>query len=115
MPTKFLIPEEDLQPGETLKFEYNQMGVSREGFLARLQDGWVAFENRCRHIPISLDLDNNQFFTPDQDYFFCQSHGALYETTTGKCVQGPCAGAQLFKIPLTFKQGMVGIETDEPI
>ncbi len=100
MARKNLVKTKDLQPGETMKFDYRQNGVPREGFLVRLKDRWVAYENRCRHISISLDFDNGQFFTDDGKFLFCQTHGAIYEPDTGLCVQGPCAGAKLFSIPI---------------
>jgi len=113
MPFRFHIDKKDLQFWETIVFDYNEVGIPRQGFLARLEDGWVAYENRCRHLPISLDMDDNQFFTRDKAYFFCQSHGALYEPQTGKCVQGPCAGAALKPIPLIIQEHQIGIETED--
>lgn len=95
-----LAKPDDLKPGETTKFQYTQNGVPREGFLVRLADRWVAYENRCRHIAISLDFDNGKFFTDDGKYLFCQTHGAVYEPDTGLCVYGPCKGASLFQVPI---------------
>ena len=113
MAFRVLIDKKDLQIGETMVFDYTEVGIPRQGFLARLEDGWVAYENRCRHLPISLDMDDSQFFTRDNAYFFCQSHGALYEPQTGKCVQGPCAGAALKPIPLIIQEHQIGIETED--
>ena len=107
-----LASPEDLKPGQTLKFKYTQNGVPREGFLARLNDKWVAYENRCRHIAISLDFDNNQFFTQDGKYLFCQTHGAVYEPDTGLCVQGPCTGASLFALPIEVDESGVWLDME---
>ena len=103
---------DQLSTGQTLKFNYRQNGVPREGFLVRLKDTWVAYENRCRHIAISLDFDNGEFFTQDGKYLFCQTHGAVYEPDTGLCVHGPCKGANLFSIPLEIGESGFWIDVE---
>lgn len=90
----------ELRRRGTLKFAYRDEGVRREGFLAWFHEQVVAYENVCRHVPISLDYDNGQFFMPDQQHFVCQTHGAMYEPLTGKCVAGPCTGASLKRLPI---------------
>ncbi len=50
MAFRVLIDKKDLQIGETMVFDYTEVGIPRQGFLARLEDGWVAYENRCRHL-----------------------------------------------------------------
>lgn len=112
MAKTLLASADTLQTGQTLKFKYTQNGVPREGFLARLKDKWVAYENRCRHIAISLDFDNNQFFTQDGKYLFCQTHGAVYEPDTGLCVQGPCTGASLFALPIEVDDSGVWLDME---
>ena len=42
-----------------------------------------------------LDLDDMDFFTRDKRRIQCKAHGALYEPTTGVCVEGPCKGRSL--------------------
>ncbi|MDG1892633.1 MAG: Rieske 2Fe-2S domain-containing protein [Verrucomicrobiota bacterium] len=102
----------ELDTGQTKKFRYTQDGVPREGFLARLENCWVAYENRCRHIAISLDLDDGVFFTDDGKYFFCQTHGAVYEPETGLCVHGPCKDASLFSLPVKNDDESVWLEIE---
>ena len=60
MAFRVLIDKKDLQIGETMVFDYTEVGIPRQGFLARLEDGWVAYENRCRHLPISLDMEDRK-------------------------------------------------------
>lgn len=112
MPRQQLAKLADISTGQTLKFDYKQNGVPREGFLVRLKNSWVAYENRCRHIAISLDFDNGEFFTEDGKYLFCQTHGAIYEPDTGLCVHGPCTGAKLFSIPLEVDESGVWINME---
>jgi nitrite reductase/ring-hydroxylating ferredoxin subunit len=99
--------EADLPEGSTVKFSFPRGGRTVEGFAARFQGRVVAYENVCRHIPISIDYDDNQFFTPDGRHFICQTHGAVYDPLTGKCVRGPCPGERLFPLPVLVDGGAV--------
>ena len=91
----------DVAEGETVKFSFPlRDGKLIEGFLARFHGTLVAYENRCRHLPLSLDFHDGHFFSPDGQHFICQNHNAIYEPLTGLCVRGPCEGQSLkaFKI-----------------
>ena len=102
-----------LNDGESRKFEFKRDGVHFEGFVLRLNGDLFAYENRCKHHPLPLDYGDGRFFTPDGDYLVCSSHGALYEPATGKCVQGPCAGASLTPMPVSTVDGEIEIEVAE--
>jgi nitrite reductase/ring-hydroxylating ferredoxin subunit len=92
---------DELKEKRTLKFSYRQEGIPREGFIAWTGGKVVAYENVCRHIPISLDYGDGRFFNAEQSHFVCRTHGATYEPLTGLCIAGPCAGAALK--PLTVE------------
>jgi nitrite reductase/ring-hydroxylating ferredoxin subunit len=93
----------ELTEGKTVKFQFTCKGRPTEGFVARFQGKLVAYENRCRHLPLSLDYDDGRFFSRDGKTFVCQTHNALYEPLTGLCVRGPCEGESLkpLKIEIT--------------
>lgn len=110
-----LTGECDLAEGRTLRFRYKVDGIEREGFLARYQGQWVAYENRCRHQPVPLDYGDGRFFSQDGSQFLCQSHGATYEPLTGECVHGPCAGAKLVSLPVAVRDGAVWLEIQDTI
>lgn len=61
---------------------------------------YYAYKNLCQHLPITLDLKDNNFFSHDKKYLQCQMHGAMYEIETGKCIAGPCLGGQLIVLAL---------------
>ncbi len=61
----------------------------------RKKGTYFPYLNRCRHLPVTLDLEDNQFFNHDQSALQCHMHGAVYEIETGLCVGGPCVGASL--------------------
>ena len=102
-----LISLSDLQEKKSFKFTYRQEGIQREGFVAIFQGQVVAYENVCRHVPITLDYGDGRFFNSDQTHFVCQTHGATYEPLTGKCIAGPCVGAFLKTLGVEIFQGDV--------
>lgn len=98
----------DVAEGKTVKFSFPRGdGKLIEGFLARFQGTLVAYENRCRHLPVSLDFHDGRFFSPDGQYFICQNHNATYEPLTGLCVRGPCEGQSLKALKIEVAQGDV--------
>lgn len=82
----------------TKKFHWTEKGKTQEGFVVRKGDEFHAYANLCRHLPISLDLNDNRFLSHDKQYLQCHMHGALYEIATGLCIGGPCVGASLLKL-----------------
>lgn len=87
----------------TKKFSLRCRGSTVEGLLVNYEGKFFAYVNRCRHIAISMDWVDNQFFTEDQRYLICANHGATYEPTTGACVWGPCLGEMLETVPLEIQ------------
>ncbi len=54
-----------------------------------------AYENVCPHMGTRLNEVNEGIVAKDGQYLMCSSHGAIFETRTGKCIGGPCSGASL--------------------
>ena len=98
-----LIALEVLRERQTFRFTFEEEGIQREGFLAWQEGNVVAYENLCRHLPLSLDYGDGRFFTPDGRHFICQTHGALYEPGSGLCVAGPCEGASLKRLAVEVR------------
>jgi YD repeat-containing protein len=101
----------DLAEGQTVKFTYTSNGKPTEGFLARYQNQLVAYENKCRHLPVSLDFHDGRFFTQDGEYIICFNHNAIYEPLTGLCVRGPCEGESLKRLKIEEIDGDVWLKT----
>ena len=97
----------ELKPGATKKFLLNCDGNTVEALLVNYEGQLYAYLNRCRHIALSLDWVDNEFFTEDKRHLICANHGATYEPTTGECVWGPCYGAFLQRVPLEIADGKV--------
>lgn len=103
-------PENELAEGECLRFEFEADETSREGFAFRWDGAWKAYENRCRHIPLTLDYGDGRFFAEDGRTLLCSNHGARYEPETGVCIAGPCTGLSLRSLRIEVRQGEVWIE-----
>jgi nitrite reductase/ring-hydroxylating ferredoxin subunit len=93
----------ELRPGETRKFLLECDGQEIEGFLLNYAGEHHAYVNRCRHVPMSLDWVENQFFTDDGRFVQCATHGAYYRPETGECVAGPPCGKTLVRVPLRIE------------
>jgi nitrite reductase/ring-hydroxylating ferredoxin subunit len=93
----------ELADGESKKFTLRCGGISVEAFLISYEGSLHAYLNRCRHIALSLDWLDNQFFSEDKRFLICANHGATYEPKTGECIWGPCAGASLQGVPLEIE------------
>ena len=90
----------EIAPGRTKKFLLDCAVGEIEGFVLNFAGEHHAWVNRCRHVPMSLDWVENQFFTADGDYIQCATHGGLYRPETGECIAGPPCGKSLHRIPL---------------
>jgi len=77
------------------------------GFLVRRGKSVEAYVNHCPHQGHPLNLRPDAFLTPDRSLILCSSHGALFELATGLCVDGPCAGQSLKRIPILIEAGLV--------
>jgi len=77
------------------------------GFLVRKGNAVHAYLNRCPHARHPLNIRPDEFLTPDRSLIVCCSHGALFELDTGYCVDGPCAGDSLTRIPVELLSGYV--------
>jgi nitrite reductase/ring-hydroxylating ferredoxin subunit len=98
--TRAIARVDELRPGETKKFLLECDGQEIEGFLLNYAGEHHAYVNRCRHVPMSLDWVENQFFTEDGNHILCATHGACYAPDTGECIGGPPLGKVLIRVPL---------------
>jgi nitrite reductase/ring-hydroxylating ferredoxin subunit len=100
-------PLDQLPPGRTAKFAWEEAGGRRSGLAVNYRGQVRAYVNQCAHIPLSLDVFENDFFDEACRYLVCAMHGALYEPDTGVCVSGPPLGAALDPIRVAVEEGQV--------
>ena len=97
----------DLAPGSVKKFWLICRNYRIDGFLVNDGGNFHAYVNRCRHMPTPLDFVRDDFLSDDGRFLRCYTHGALYEFATGRCVDGPCKGESLYRLPLRVERQQV--------
>lgn len=98
---------EELPPGSVKKFWLICRKYRVDAFLINYQGTFHAYVNHCRHMTTPLDFVRYQFFTEDGRNLVCLTHGAIYEPDSGQCVEGPCKGLSLYRLPVQIDQGEV--------
>jgi nitrite reductase/ring-hydroxylating ferredoxin subunit len=104
----------ELSAGQSRKFHLLVEGQDEECFVVNFRGRFFAYVNRCRHVPISLDWVDNQFFTADGNFLQCATHGAKYLPDTGECVAGPPCGKFLHQLPVLVSDGVVYVRANDP-
>lgn len=79
----------------------------------RDRSGVHVFLNRCPHLGVPLQWQDDRFLDEDGVFIRCASHGALFERDTGLCLQGPCRGDSLWQLECTIEDGAVFIDESE--
>ena len=97
----------EIAPGRTKKFLLDCPAGELEGFVLNFAGEHHAWVNRCRHVPMSLDWVENQFFTEDGQFLQCATHGAYYLPDTGECIAGPPCGKSLVRVPITIEGDVI--------
>lgn len=90
--------------GLALRFERS---LSESGFVIRVDGQFKAYVNRCPHRGTELDWAPGEVFDADRAFLVCATHGALFAPDTGRCVSGPCRGAQLESIAVIEENGIL--------
>lgn len=86
----------DLQNGgKGIRFALPALGETVTGFVVRFNGEPYAYVNQCAHVSVELDWNLGDFFTAQQDFLICATHGAHYRPDNGFCVMGPCKGKSL--------------------
>jgi nitrite reductase/ring-hydroxylating ferredoxin subunit len=106
-----------LAPGASRTFHFQRDGIAEEGFVLRLDSGWVAYLNRCPHWHVDLDLGDGRFYDCELERIYCKNHGALFLAHTGECDSGPCFGDVLerFAVTVDGADAIVSVPNAEPL
>ncbi len=68
-------------------------------------DAVYAYENRCPHFGIPLDVGRG--IKTFRNHILCVNHYAAFRFADGFCVEGPCLRASLSSIALTVAAGRI--------
>jgi nitrite reductase/ring-hydroxylating ferredoxin subunit len=80
--------------------------------LRRGDEAW-AYRNVCPHFSIPLNYEPDTFWTYDAGHLMCAHHSAMFRFEDGVCVDGPCLGAALTRVPVRVEARMVIESGDE--
>jgi nitrite reductase/ring-hydroxylating ferredoxin subunit len=75
-------------------------GRTVRAFFVNHEGGHHASVNRCPHAGTTQDAWPNEFFTEDGRHLICATHGAVFAPDTGVCLDGPCPGTRLERLPV---------------
>jgi nitrite reductase/ring-hydroxylating ferredoxin subunit len=96
-----------LDSGRGVRFEVEYFGHPAPAFVVR-QDGELhGYLNRCSHVAMELDWQEGVFFDSSGRDLLCSTHGAVYETRSGRCLGGPCNRTPLVKLRFEEREGGV--------
>lgn len=113
-PARLIQPGEPICPAQALaergrgmRFEITCAGVVVPAFAIRYRGLVYAYINRCAHQAVSLDWNEGIFFSADQEFLLCSTHGARYHPATGACAGGRCYGQGLVPVSVKLDHGHV--------
>jgi nitrite reductase/ring-hydroxylating ferredoxin subunit len=105
---KVVIPSADLVNGaKGLRFPLPNLGQYVTGFAIRFNDKAYAYINQWAPVAVDVDWNDGDFFTAQQDFIICSTHGAHYRPDNGFCVMGPCKGKSLKPVALIEQNGEI--------
>jgi len=107
------ILKKQLAEGSARGFQAKVKGRILQGLVVRRGGRYFAYRNQCRHLAITLDLNDEQFFNSEGTHLQCQMHGATYEIETGECIAGPCVGTHLEPLEMTEEEESLVIQLEE--
>ncbi len=93
--------------GKGIRFEVPAEPGPQSAFVVRHGGQVYGYLNRCAHIGVELDWQPGEFFDDSGLYLVCATHGATYLPDSGKCIAGPCRGAQLTQLDVCEQDGGV--------
>ena len=102
-----VLPLKHFTKKDICSFEAKIKGKLVQGFVVKKGKEFFAYRNVCQHLPVTLDLMDDNFFTHDKRHLQCHMHGAMYEVETGFCVAGPCQGARLSSLPILVEPARI--------
>ncbi len=107
-----LVAGKDMPIGDARVLKVSAGERPQEIILARTDDGFRAYLNRCRHIPVSLDWGDGEVLDESGEMLQCRTHGALYRIEDGLCIAGPCKGHTLIPVEIEERGNGVYLKSE---
>lgn len=105
-----IFDEADLAEMEARGYVGRVAGMQRNIFAVRRDGEIYVYLNQCPHAGSLIDHIPGKFFAPDEVHLRCGMHGALFRIEDGVCVDGPCLGESLKRLPIEIRDGGVYLE-----
>ena len=102
------------EPG-AMEFRVGDGNWPFRGIVVRWAGAVYAYANVCAHLGHPLNFVPDRFFTPDQKFLLCGSHGAMFEPDTGLCIGGPCLGAALRALDCRVKGNLIFVRAPDTV
>jgi nitrite reductase/ring-hydroxylating ferredoxin subunit len=96
-----------LDSGRGVRFKVEYFGQPAPAFAVRYAGQVHAYLNKCGHVPMELDWQEGVFFDSARRDLLCSTHGATYDTRSGRCLGGPCNRTPLVKLRVEEQDGHV--------
>jgi nitrite reductase/ring-hydroxylating ferredoxin subunit len=93
--------------GGALGFEATLRGQATAVIAVRRGTQVWVYRNRCPHFSIPLDYQPGLFSTYQTRLLMCAHHGAMFRFEDGRCIDGPCEGANLDSVPVYEQDGVL--------
>jgi len=88
--------------------------LGRSALVVKLADDRVSvFINRCPHLGIPLQWQEDRFLDSEGVFVQCATHGALFEKASGLCIQGPCRGEHLWALTHDIRGNEIHLDESE--
>lgn len=104
-----LCASREIAEGQSKGFDDGDRGL----FVVHKNGQFFAYRNRCPHLGIELNWQEDQFLDLDGMLIACATHGALFLIEDGLCVAGPCTGQALQALPLRILDGEIYLAEEE--
>lgn len=93
--------------GRAVGFDLLEHGRPVRAFVLRVDGQVQAYLNRCLHVPMEMDWQQNEFWDGQRRWIVCATHGAAYDPQHGRCVGGPCGRGHLTRVDVAEQDGQV--------
>jgi nitrite reductase/ring-hydroxylating ferredoxin subunit len=93
--------------GRGVRFEVEYFGQPAPAFAVRYRGQVHAYLNRCALVAMELDWREGVFFDAGGRDLLCSTHGATYDSQSGRCLGGPCNRTPLVKLRIEERDGEV--------
>lgn len=100
----YLCKKSDVSAGDVIEFNFGETKKTLFRMFLYNDNGVVrAYMNMCPHFSVPLNVEPRAFFTSNKSHFMCSIHYAKFNLNDGHCIDGPCEGLGLEKVPLFIK------------